>query len=235
MSKAKAESATVSKRVRLMFFGFSLHSWENAMVALLIIAGFFALLAGIATWAVVRLQRIEIAESNARQKEAELKIEELRKIAGPRSINHGVFARELEGKPKSRVQVWYLPEISDGFWLATQIVSALIEAHWELVEPPRPVPESQSSSADRTSQFIPRLMALGAQPNGVTVVAHGTPADIDKDNPSQFALMAAIAKGMGTSANGGFNLSVPQGVLRVIIAAKPDPILPPSAVAPSPK
>jgi hypothetical protein len=45
-------------------FGFSLHGWENSMVVFLIIAGGFALLAGAATWAVVRLQRLEIAESN---------------------------------------------------------------------------------------------------------------------------------------------------------------------------
>jgi hypothetical protein len=45
--------------------GFSLHAWENSMVVFLIIAGFFALLAGVATWAVVRLQRIEISESKA--------------------------------------------------------------------------------------------------------------------------------------------------------------------------
>jgi len=43
--------------------GLSLHGWENSMVVFLIIAGFFALLAGAATWAVVRLQRTEIAES----------------------------------------------------------------------------------------------------------------------------------------------------------------------------
>jgi hypothetical protein len=44
--------------------GLSLHGWENSMVVFLIVAGGFALLAGAATWAVVRLQRIEIAESN---------------------------------------------------------------------------------------------------------------------------------------------------------------------------
>jgi len=43
--------------------GLALHGWENAMVVFLIIAGFFALVAGAATWAVVRLQRLEIVES----------------------------------------------------------------------------------------------------------------------------------------------------------------------------
>ena len=55
--------AASSKDVRRRL-GVSLHGWENSMVVFLIIAGGFALLAGVATWAVVRLQRIEIAESN---------------------------------------------------------------------------------------------------------------------------------------------------------------------------
>lgn len=68
MINPNIESAPISKRDKQMFFGFSLQSWENAMVTFLIIAGVFALLAGLATWAVVRLQRVEIAEANARQK-----------------------------------------------------------------------------------------------------------------------------------------------------------------------
>jgi hypothetical protein len=51
-----------SKEVRRML-GLSLHGWENVMVVALIIAGFFALIAGAATWAVVRLQRAELTES----------------------------------------------------------------------------------------------------------------------------------------------------------------------------
>jgi hypothetical protein len=57
-----APTANFSKRVRGMS-GLSLHGWENWMVGSLIVAGFFALVAGVATWQVVRLQRIEIAES----------------------------------------------------------------------------------------------------------------------------------------------------------------------------
>ena len=41
--------------------GLSLHGWENVMVVFLILAGFTALVAGVSTWAVVRLQRIELA------------------------------------------------------------------------------------------------------------------------------------------------------------------------------
>src|SRR3954453_12195944 len=56
-------TATLSKMVNRRMLGLSLHGWENWMVTFLIIAGLFALAAGFATWAVVRLQRIELAES----------------------------------------------------------------------------------------------------------------------------------------------------------------------------
>ncbi|WP_338688914.1 hypothetical protein [Bradyrhizobium sp. 26S5] len=52
--------------------GLSLHGWENAMVVFLIIAGLFALVAGVATWAVVRLQRVELARSETELQEYKL-------------------------------------------------------------------------------------------------------------------------------------------------------------------
>jgi hypothetical protein len=55
--------------------GLSLHDWENAMVLFLIIAGFFGLIAGAATWAVVRLQRIELAQSQKELEEYKLTVE----------------------------------------------------------------------------------------------------------------------------------------------------------------
>lgn len=50
------------------------------MVVFLIVAGFFALLAGAATWAVVRLQRIELVES--KQELERYKLEAGEKIVG---------------------------------------------------------------------------------------------------------------------------------------------------------
>jgi hypothetical protein len=76
---AMEPTAIASNKVSRML-GFSLNGWENAMVVFLIIAGFFALLAGAATWAVVRLQRIELAESN-RELER-YKVEAGERIAG---------------------------------------------------------------------------------------------------------------------------------------------------------
>lgn len=52
--------------------GLSLHGWENTMVVFLIATGFFGLVAGASTWAVVRLQRTEISESERRLEEYKL-------------------------------------------------------------------------------------------------------------------------------------------------------------------
>jgi hypothetical protein len=71
---AIATTAATSKEVRRVL-GLSLHGWENAMVISLIIAGFFALIVGAATWAVVRLQRIELAESKRELDEYKLTVE----------------------------------------------------------------------------------------------------------------------------------------------------------------
>ena len=60
------------------------------------------------------MARAEIASANAREREAELKLEQLRNLAGPRDINFDIFRREIEGKPKAHVQIWYLPDSSDG-------------------------------------------------------------------------------------------------------------------------
>jgi hypothetical protein len=61
MAEIAAMTAT-SKDVRRML-GLSLHGWENTMVVTLIVAGAFAFAAGAATWAVVKLQRAELAHS----------------------------------------------------------------------------------------------------------------------------------------------------------------------------
>jgi hypothetical protein len=88
--------------------GLTLHGWENAMVGALVIAGFFAIVATAATWAVVRLQRNEIAYSkdeidryrlktakeislaNARAAEAELALEKFR---APRKLEETQVTR----------------------------------------------------------------------------------------------------------------------------------------------
>lgn len=100
---ATIERDTFSKTVRRMF-GLSLHTWENVMVASLAVAAVAAAILGIATFAVVQLQRQEISTSkdeferyklDAGQKLAEtnLKIERLK---APRTLSAEEQARMTE-------------------------------------------------------------------------------------------------------------------------------------------
>src|SRR5436309_579822 len=100
---AIAETAIVSKRVRRMF-GLSLHGWENWMIGSLIIAAAFALIAGFSTWAVVRLQRVELAESNERIARLNNETEKLRKQVAPRFLGTE-FIEALKDQPKARVKI----------------------------------------------------------------------------------------------------------------------------------
>lgn len=230
-------TAISSNQVRRML-GLSLHSWENAMVISLIIAGLFALIAGVSTWAVVRLQRVEIAEANARQSEAELKLAQLRQLAGPRSLNFDTFKKELEGKPKARVAIWYLPDVSDAYSFASRLEGALISSGWQVEGyGPQPIPDAPHDMP--IVRDLPRAMVAGGQPSGVTIVGDlpmGSELDLNADTPFN-ALFRAIMKStdfLTFGAGGSQFMPVPKGTLRVIVAAKIDPIFadrPPAATS----
>jgi hypothetical protein len=96
---AIAPTAATSKEVRRVL-GLSLHGWENAMVISLIIAGFFALIVGAATWAVVRLQRIELAESKRELDEYKLTVEG--KVADAK--REGIEAGKMAGNALVRAE-----------------------------------------------------------------------------------------------------------------------------------
>jgi hypothetical protein len=101
---AHINSATFSKKVREML-GLDLDSWNNMLVASLAIAAAAAVIVGVSTFAVIRLQNAaeletkeefdrykleaakSISEANARTKEAEVKLAEIReKLGRPRQL-----------------------------------------------------------------------------------------------------------------------------------------------------
>jgi hypothetical protein len=55
------------------------------------------------------------------------------------SMSLGIFKKELEGKAKAPVVIWYLPDSSDGWWFASRLEVALNIAGWN-VERPIPIP-----------------------------------------------------------------------------------------------
>ena len=145
------------------------------------------------------------------------------------------FQKELEGKPKAPVVIWYLPDSSDGYWFASRLHLALNAAKWQVAWPIA-IPELDEKNVEEVApssgvllsilRGMPRAVNAGAQPNGVTVVGDKAAADI-KDNTPFSALFNALAKsttfGMYGSGASQF-MPVPSGTLRVVIAAKSDPM-----------
>jgi hypothetical protein len=172
--------------------------------------------------------RASIAEANAREKEAEVRLEQLRALSGPRDFNFDIFRDEIADKPKAHVQIWYLPDSSDGFWFASRLRGALGIAGWD-AESPIPIPEPDKNNL--LTVGMPRALVAGGQPSGVTIVGsniqefEGTPLG---------ALIGALSKsarlGLGNvyGSGGSQLMPVPEGTIRVVVAAKSDPMFAPS-------
>jgi hypothetical protein len=172
-------------------------------------------------------------KANQRAEEASL---ELAKFKAPRTLDKVAFAAQLERKPKSRVVIWYLQEVSDAFRFSLEIFIALREAAWD-VEWPIPFPDSLPEFNDITSRRQPKLVIAGGQAHGgITVVSSATDGD---QNPSREALVQALFHGAGMRVwrmhvSSSSKPAVERGTLRLIIAAKHEwPVIPnpPSANA----
>lgn len=156
------------------------------------------------------------AEANRKAQEAAL---ELARFKAPRALDKTVFAAQLEGKPKSRVIIWYAQEVSDAFQFSREIFIALREAAWD-VELPIPFPDSLPEFNDITSRWWPKLLIAGGQPHGgITVVSS---VNDGVHNPSREALVWALiyGAGAGTHVSTSSKVTVADGTLRLIVAAK---------------
>jgi hypothetical protein len=178
----------------------------------------------------------EIAEANARQKEAELKLEQLRNFSGQRRVDREILKNELQGKPKAPVAIWYLPDSSDGYWFATGLFADLQTCGWQ-ADFPIPIPDIDDQTVEKIMPGGPRLLSMlranpravnaGGQPSGMTVVGDGISGDTDAPDTPFKALLNALAKStfFGVYGSGASQfMPVPKGTLRIVISAKPDPI-----------
>jgi hypothetical protein len=197
MISAANEIATTSKRDGRMFFGVSLHFWENTMVVSLIIAGGFAFLAGLATWAVVTLQRVEIAESNARQSEAELKLAELRdKVGRPRSIDAEVLKAALESVPRRPIVLSWVEKDPDSTLLSLQMGGALEKAGWEVTQLGRMPEFIKLCSGDFGGIYVMTKALLPEEIKFFEEMGHVSPAKTP--NTAFLQLAAALRTAMAT-------------------------------------
>lgn len=168
--------------------------------------------------------RQAIVEANARTKEAELKLEQLRKDLGPRHLQRDIFLKEMLGQPSAQVEILYLQDDPECFGLAQEIWRALEDAKWPVVAP-KPIPSLFLSDG-------PTSLSVGAQPSGVTVVARQV--TLEEADASQNAflgkewiktpwtvLKAALAASLGKiSASAGTPNGPPEGTLRVVISPR---------------
>jgi hypothetical protein len=168
--------------------------------------------------------KLDIALANARAREAELA---LSKVVVARSLPIDCFVDVLRGKPTSQVEIWFLAESPDGFSFSVELSNALKSAGWT-VGPLVPLPEPVSSK-----QFMSRAAAAGGQPSGISVVSHEQESLL---GTASGALLTALTACMGNgNAIGLVDKSVPVGILRVVVAAKPEPIfIPPPTANPQP-
>ena len=169
----------------------------------------------------------QIADSTARSKEAELKLEQLRERMKPREIKGERFLKLLEGRPKAPVEVVFVRDDPECFRLAMQIRDWLKQAKWD-------IDDAVAIAAPDT----PRLgkytssMGVGGQPSGVTVVQRATSQDdFERERHDPFdpnapidtpakALSLALGDSLGSiSGSMSFDTGTP-GVLRVVVGPK---------------
>lgn len=117
----------------------------------LTLAALAAVIVGVSTFAVIRLQKAaeletkeefdkykleaakSLSETDARTKEAEFKLAEIReKVGRPRQLNETVFSARLHDIRKIPVVVSHDPNDPDSFWLSFSIVGALERAQWDV-------------------------------------------------------------------------------------------------------
>jgi len=146
------ENVLLSKKKSLMF-GFGLDSWNNVMVWALGIGAAAALVVVLSQWVIIKLQKYEaeeqaalferfkletskqIAEANARQKEAELKLEQLRAKLAPRLITQNEqneLTAALSGFKDQRGTIVASPSTPESEWFARVLGAPLKEAGWDI-------------------------------------------------------------------------------------------------------
>lgn len=151
----------------------------------------------------------EVAEARAKQAEAELALEQVRKKQEPRRLKWDAFVHALKGRPTGTAMIVYQPNDPEAYHLAVDIWMALGSAQWQTTEP-QPAPPSPRSS--------PPILNPG-----VSVVANDIngafPPYTGEDNAAR-ALAEAVFDSLG-GTHGGRDESLPDNVFRVVVGPKP--------------
>lgn len=169
--------------------------------------------------------RTDAAEANARTKEAELKLEQLRRKVAPRQIDGKAFLAALVEKPKppAPVEILFPRDDAEAYQLSMQVRDYLKMATWECREPAAIPPTEAGRFA-----HSPSTVGAGGQPSGVTIVVRAeTQADFaltgDRAaNTPLNALILAFLTSLGSYSVAANSETAPEkGVLRVVVGSKP--------------
>jgi hypothetical protein len=168
-----------------------------------------------------RISEEKIAEANARQKEAELQILQLR---FPRSLDIEKFKAAVEKmSPPTSFEVLYDANAPDASFLASLIWGTFFNAKWSTQQTRGQEPLKAPPPNILPYANMPWTQAAGGAPWGLSVVTNER-ADIDGDSTA-----AALVKALGASVKGppspttlGYQTSMPvaPGAIRVIVGPK---------------
>jgi hypothetical protein len=148
MDMAHTQRTVVSKKVRRMF-GLDLDAWNTVMVSFLGVAAIAAVVVGVSTAIIIKLQkqaelesseriaslivqgdqlRKDTADANARAAQANLS---LQRLTVPRFLDPEPFRSALVGVlPPSAVEILYVEDCADCFIFANMVVALLSDLQW---------------------------------------------------------------------------------------------------------
>jgi hypothetical protein len=174
---------SASAAASTLFLGHSGEFWDFWLIASVVVAALAAIAIGVTTTGSIVSHKREaataedaldrfkletekkISESNARTKEAELKLAEVReKLGRPRRLDDQKFTARIANVPRLPVRVSAASDEPDSHWLSFSISGALRSAGWE---------ESWSPETDEN------LKRCAGPFGGVAILTRSLPKEID--------------------------------------------------------
>lgn len=165
------------------------------------------------------------AEAGARQKEAELALQRVRRVLNSRTIPAPEFLELLEPQPKGDVEILYLRDDSETHSLAFQIAYLLQQAKW-IADVPIPLPPAPPFST------VSAIQLVGGNPTGVTLVTGAYSAEdnatvglLMKDPKTPASAWAILMFGLSKTLRPHLVVakgdpSVPAGKIRIVVAPR---------------
>jgi hypothetical protein len=233
MEAAQTENTTVSKKVRRMF-GLDLDAWNAVMVSFLGVAAMAAVVVGVSTAIIIKLQKQAELESSeriaklttdgdiARKETVQAKLE-LQQLRFPRRLDFTKLKAEIAGMPPQFFEVLYDRSAADGSSLASNIFVALRSIGWTTDQKlPAPLTPQQGPVELRdVYQLLPLTQQAGGAAWGGSVVTKG-PISNDPISPERIlgmALLATVDSPVRT-VGGGKDETMPAGKIRIIVGPK---------------